>query len=552
MEKKHLKRLPVGIQTFSDIIQDGMFYVDKTSYIWNMIHLSKYIFLSRPRRFGKSLLVSTLQSYFEGRRELFKGLAIERLEQDWTAYPVLRFSMASGKHLEKDQLERYLLYALAENERRFGLSSDLPDANVRLKNLIFDLYRQTGRKVVILIDEYDAPLLDVVHEREMLPVLRNVMRNFYSPLKDCDPYLQFVFLTGITKFSQLSIFSELNNLTNISMDEEYGGVCGITKEEVMSEMQDYLEVLGDANGWTREETLDVLQRQYDGYHFTWPSPDVFNPFSLLQAFNKRKIDSYWFASGTPTYLVEMLRKFHTVPSDISQMEAMSFEFDAPTEDMLSIIPLLYQSGYVTIKEYDAETELYTLDIPNREVRIGLMKSLLPVYATTKAGRGLTAAAKMSLALRQDDIDGALKLLQAYLLTVPYCNNANSEGKMPPSDDGLNVHQCGILGSTVLCTTEDKFQQVLYIIFTLVSDYFVDVEVHTPTGRVDMVMQTQTKLYLFELKLNKSAEAALHQIDLHDYASKFALCGLPVVKVGINFDSEKRTLGDWKIENEYSM
>ena len=189
MEKKHLKRLPVGIQTFSNIIQDGMFYVDKTSYIWNMIHLSKYIFLSRPRRFGKSLLVSTLQSYFEGQRELFKGLAIEQLEQDWTAYPVLRFSMASGKHLEKDQLERYLLYALAENERRFGLSSDLPDANVRLKNLIFDLYRQTGRKVVILIDEYDAPLLDVVHEREMLPVLRNVMRNFYSPLKDCDPYL---------------------------------------------------------------------------------------------------------------------------------------------------------------------------------------------------------------------------------------------------------------------------------------------------------------------------------------------------------------------------
>ncbi|MDD6766363.1 MAG: PD-(D/E)XK nuclease domain-containing protein, partial [bacterium] len=305
--------------------------------------------------------------------------------------------------------------------------------------------------------------------------------------------------------------------------------------------------------WTREETLDVLQRQYDGYHFTWPSPDVFNPFSLLQAFNKRKIDSYWFASGTPTYLVEMLRKFHTVPSDISQMEAMSFEFDAPTEDMLSIIPLLYQSGYVTIKEYDAETELYTLDIPNREVRIGLMKSLLPVYATTKAGRGLTAAAKMSLALRQDDIDGALKLLQAYLLTVPYCNNAGSEGKMPPSDDGLNVHQCGILGSTVLCTTEDKDQQMLYIILSLLGQFNgLDVEVHTPTGRVDMVMQTQTKLYLFELKLNKSAEAALHQIDLHDYASKFALCGLPVVKVGINFDSEKRTLGDWKIENEYSM
>ena len=525
MEKKHMKRLPVGIQTFSNIIQDGMFYVDKTSYIWNMIHLSKYIFLSRPRRFGKSLLVSTLQSYFEGRRELFKGLAIERLEQDWTSYPVLRFSMASGKHLEKDQLERYLLYALAENERRFGLSSDLPDANVRLKNLIFDLYRQTGRKVVILIDEYDAPLLDVVHEREMLPVLRNVMRNFYSPLKDCDPYLQFVFLTGITKFSQLSIFSELNNLTNISMDEEFGGVCGITKEEVMSGMQDYLEVLGDANGWTREETLDVLQRQYDGYHFTWPSPDVFNPFSLLQAFNKRKIDSYWFASGTPTYLVEMLRKFGTLPADIRSMEGGADDFDAPTEGMTTIMPLLYQSGYITIKDYDERFRSYTLGIPNNEVRIGLTKALVPAYVMSNTLVVNNTARNMARCLYKEDLDGALTLLKSFLSTVPYCHDANSEG---------------------------HFQQVLYIIFTLVSDYFVDVEVHTPTGRVDMVMQTQTKLYLFELKLNKSAEAALHQIDLHDYASKFALCGLPVVKVGINFDSEKRTLGDWKIENEYSM
>ena len=310
------------------------------------------------------------------------------------------------------------------------------------------------------------------------------------------------------------------------MLEDYAAVCGISSDEMLSQMSDYITDFAEARGIGREEAIKQLHRQYDGYHFTWPSPGIFNPYSLLNAFQDHQFTNYWFTSGTPTYLVEMLRKFHTVPSDISQMEAMSFEFDAPTEDMLSIIPLLYQSGYVTIKEYDAETELYTLDIPNREVRIGLMKSLLPVYATTKAGRGLTAAAKMSLALRQDDIDGALKLLQAYLLTVPYCNNAN---------------------------TERHYQQMHYIILSLLGQFNgLDVEVHTPTGRVDMVMQTQTKLYLFELKLNKSAEAALHQIDLHDYASKFALCGLPVVKVGINFDSEKRTLGDWKIENEYSM
>ena len=519
---KELKRLPVGIQTFSEIKNLDMLYVDKTAYIWNMAHLSKYIFLSRPRRFGKSLLVSTLQAYFEGKKELFKGLAIEQLEKEWVEYPVLRFSMASSKHMEKEQLERYLLYILAENERRFGLSSDHPDPNVRMKNLITSVCEKTGKQVVILIDEYDAPLLDVVHEEKTLPVLRNVMRNFYSPLKASDPHLLFLFITGITKFSQLSIFSELNNLTNISMDPQFAGICGITKEEVLTQTQDYIKALGDANEWTYDETVDRLRRQYDGYHFTWPSPDLFNPFSLLQAFNLRRIDSYWFASGTPTYLIEMMRRFDTLPSDINRMEAMSSEFDAPTEGMQSIIPLLYQSGYVTIKGYDREAELYTLDIPNKEVRIGLMRSLLPLYAPKVSGRGMTMAAKMSLALRNDDIDGALELLQAYLQTVPYCNNANSEG---------------------------HYQQMLYIIFSFLGHFNgLDVEVHTPTGRVDMVMRTQKALYLFELKLNKNAQTAMNQIDLKDYASKFSLTGLPVVKVGINFDSERRTISDWQIEN----
>ena len=264
-----------------------------------------------------------------------------------------------------------------------------------------------------------------------------------------------------------------------------------------------------------------MTQQYDGYHFTLPSPDIFNPFSLLNAFNTNRIESYWFSSGTPTYLVEMMRKFHVLPSDISHMEAMASEFDAPTEGMLSIIPLLYQSGYVTIKSYNQMGELYTLDIPNTEVRIGLMNSLLPLYATTKTGRGMTAAAKMSLALRRDDIDEAFKLLQAYLLTVPYCDNANTKG---------------------------HYQQMLYIIFSLLGQFDgLDVEVHTPTGRVDVVMKTSKAIYLFELKLNKSAEAAMQQIDLKDYSSKFALAGLPIVKVGINFDPERRTISDWTIE-----
>ena len=521
MEKNQLKRLPVGIQTFSNIIEDGMLYVDKTEYVWRMIHLSKYIFLSRPRRFGKSLLVSTLQAYFEGRRELFKGLYIDSVEKEWTEYPVLRISMASGKHMEKDQLERYLGNRLSEYEERYGITQPAADNNDRFTELIKAAYTKTGKKVVILIDEYDAPLLDVVHEEETLPVLRNVMRNFYSPLKDCDPYLQFVFLTGITKFSQLSIFSELNNLKNISMRPDYAAVCGITMEEMAIQMSDYVDDFSNARGFSHDETINLLKRQYDGYHFSWSSPDVFNPYSLLNAFQDHEFTNYWFASGTPTYLVEMLRRFHVEPSDISHMEALSHEFDAPTEGMVTIIPLLYQSGYVTIKDYDPDTSLYTLDIPNNEVRIGLMNSLLPLYATTKTGRGMTAAAKMSLALRKEDIDGALTLLQDYLLTVPYCDNANSEG---------------------------HYQQMLYIIFSLLGQFNgIDVEVHTPAGRVDMVLRTNTRLYLFELKMNKSAGAAMRQINLKDYASRFSLSGLPVIKVGISFDSERRTIGEWKIE-----
>ena len=519
METKRLKRLPVGIQTFSNIIDDDMLYIDKTEYIWNMIHLSKYIFLSRPRRFGKSLLVSTLQAYFEGRKDLFKGLFIETVEKEWTEYPVLRFSMASGKHMEKDQLERYLGMRLAEYEKKYGITNPATDNNDRLTALIHAAHNQTGKKVVILIDEYDAPLLDVVHEKEMLPVLRNVMRNFYSPLKDCDPYLQFVFLTGITKFSQLSIFSELNNLTNISMYPEFAGICGITKEEVLTQMQEYTERLARVNEWTIEESINQLKQQYDGYHFTWPSPDIFNPFSLLNAFNVNRIENYWFSSGTPTYLIEMLRKFNVVPSKIGGGKVLPSAFDAPTENMKSITPLLYQSGYVTIKDYNRATKLYTLDIPNTEIRVGLMDSLLPNYVHEYYDEGGTTIGYMYEALYNENLDEMFRLLQAYLLTVPYCDNANSEG---------------------------HYQQLLYVIFSLFGRY-VEVEVHTPTGRVDIVMKTAKALYLFELKLNMSAKAAIKQIDLKDYSSKFALSDLPIVKVGINFDPERRTIGDWKVE-----
>ena len=521
MEPKQLKRLPVGIQTFSEVIDLDCLYIDKTEYIWNMIHLSKYIFLSRPRRFGKSLLVSTLQAYFEGRKDLFKGLFIESVEKEWTEYPVLRFDMSLGKHMEKAQLERYLGNRLAEYEEKYGITNPASDNNDRLTALIQAAYRQTGKKVVVLIDEYDAPLLDVVHEETSLPVLRNVMRNFYSPLKASDPYLKFVFLTGITKFSQLSIFSELNNLKNISMDPNFSGICGITKEEVLTKMQDYLEEIAIANEWTHEEAVHQLTQQYDGYHFTWPSPDIFNPFSLLNAMQDRRLESYWFASGTPTYLLEMLQKFYIVPSKIGNNRALASAFDAPTESMKSILPLLYQSGYITIKDYNSASRLYTLDIPNNEIRVGLMESLLPNYVAECADEGGTTIGDMYIALLNNDLDEMFRLLQAYLLTVPYCDNANSEG---------------------------HYQQMLYIIFSLFGRY-VEVEVHTPRGRVDVVMLSSNTIYLFELKLNKDAAAAIGQINLKDYASKFALSNLPVVKVGINFDSERRTISDWEIVRE---
>lgn len=515
------KRYPIGIQTFSEIRKGDYLYVDKTEYVYRMTHAdAKYMFLSRPRRFGKSLLVSTLHAYFEGRKELFEGLAIANMETEWEQYPVLHFDMSLGKHMDKDALNRYLHNMLQNNELRLGIKTrDVEDTNVRFTNLIMDIYHQTGKQVVVLIDEYDAPLLDVVHEEKDLPVLRNVMRNFYSPLKACDPYLRYVFLTGITKFSQLSIFSELNNIKNISMEREYADICGITEEEIKRHMKEGMDELADKLQVTHDEVLDALKENYDGYHFTWPSPDVYNPYSLLNAFSDGRLNSYWFGSGTPTYLIEMLRKYNVLPSEIGGIEAMAADFDAPTEQMESIVPLLYQSGYITIKNGDPQMEIYLLDIPNKEVRVGLMRSLLPNYVNRQVRTCNVTVAKMSLAISEGRMDDALRLLQTFLGTVPYCDNTDYEG---------------------------HYQQLMYIIFSMLS-YEVDVEVRTPHGRVDMVLKTHDRLYLIELKLDKSADKALEQINLKNYSDRFALCKLPVVKVGINFDSKRGTIEDWKIE-----
>ena len=517
-----LKLYPVGIQTFERIRKENKLYIDKTEYIYRMTHSGGcYFFLSRPRRFGKSLLVSTFESYFSGKKELFEGLAIEKLEQEWMEYPVLHFDMSGGKHMEKEQLEDYLSNRLEAEERKWGTTHSKRGVNDRLTELITTAYEISGKQVVVLIDEYDAPMLDVAHERKILDELRNVMRNFYSPLKMCEPMLRFVFLTGITKFSQVSIFSELNNIKNISLDDEYAGVCGITKEELLTQMSEDIDMLAEAQGMTREETIAKLKENYDGYHFSPASPDVFNPYSLLNCFDDKNFGAYWFSSGTPTYLINMLRKFKVLPAKIGRSLARSSAFDAPTENLKTITPLLYQSGYITIKGYDKMSQLFTLDLPNKEIKVGLFESLLPYYLEGMyAEEGDVAIAQMSVLIRQGDMDGALRLFQEFLGTVPYCNNTNYEG---------------------------HYQQVLFIIFTLLTHFVVDVEVHTPNGRVDVVMETEDTLYLIELKLNKSAQSAMQQINLKQYDQRFARCGKPIVKVGVNFDAKKGNIEDWTIE-----
>ena len=516
------KLYPIGIQTFERIRKEDKFYVDKTEYIYRMTHTDgTYFFLSRPRRFGKSLLVSTFQSYFEGKKELFEGLAIEKLEKEWNEYPVLHFDLSKGKHMEKAQLEEYLGYLLEDYEQKYGIENHRNGNNNRFNDLIEVVYRKTGKQVVVLIDEYDAPLLDVAHEKEKLDVLRNTMRNFYSPLKGNESMLRFVFLTGITKFSQLSIFSELNNITNVSMDEPYAGICGITKEELLTQMSDDIDALAEHLELSREETIQELKDHYDGYHFTWPSPDVYNPYSLLNCFAKQKMDSFWFGSGTPTFLIEKMREFHVLPSQLGKVRAKAASFDAATERMTSLTPLLYQSGYLTIKDYEKKIDVYTLDFPNKEIEVGLFDSLLPGYLGSEIDAGRVVVADISTYINNGEMDEALQLLADFLETIPYCDNTHYEG---------------------------HWQQTLYIMFALLTNYDILVEQNTAKGRIDITMETADTIYVMELKFNKSAEEALAQIEAKHYADAFKMSGKKVVKIGLNFSvKDEVNCLEWKIE-----
>ena len=519
---KIVNKYPVGIQTFEDIREKGYLYIDKTKYIVDFREKGmKYVFLSRPRRFGKSLFASTLQAYFEGRKELFEGLAIADYEKEWVKHPVLHFDLSGAKHMGIEQLERYLADMLEEQETKWGYKTHLIDANLRLIELVKRAYNQTGKNVVVIIDEYDAPLLDVVHEKENLQPLHRIMQNFYSPLKMLDPYLEFTFITGITKFPQSSIFSGLNNLDNISMFNQYSAICGISKTELTTQMKPDIEAMGEALNMTYEECLKELTQFYDGYHFSENSEDIFNPFSLIKALNAGKIASYWFGSGTPSFLLKLLDKYHVNLSTLESQETVLSSFDQSTEEMTDALPLLYQSGYLTIKKYEPMFQEYTLGIPNKEVRDGLLNSLIPHYVNPRRSDNNAFLLGFCKAVYRNDIEAALEHMRTYMATIPY---------------DLENH------------SEKHYQTIFYLMFSFLNIY-IRTEVKSAIGRADAVMHMPDTIYVFELKVDKSADEALAQIDEKGYMLPYHAEGKRLVKIGISFDSTQRTIRDWKIKEE---
>ena len=517
-------RYPVGIQTFSEIRKRNCLYVDKTQYVYELANDMKYVFLSRPRRFGKSLLTSTFGSYFSGRQDLFSGLSIEKLEKDWTEYPVLHFSLAMAKMGTTEDLFNQINMQLSRMERRYGLSCDGNDVATRFFNLVTNLYDKTGSQVVVLIDEYDAPLLTVLHDPTRLEPMRTALQSFYSPLKDLDPYLHFVFITGITKFSQLSIFSQLNNLTNISMDPQYSTLVGFTQEELKRDFKEGIQGIADNNGLTCQTALEELRTLYDGYHFSRNAEGVYNPFSVLQAMRTGSLDNYWFATGTPSFLVEMMKKLHTNITQIDGNKVPATEFDAPTENMRSVLPLFYQSGYLTIKDYSPVSLRYTLGYPNEEVKVGLMDMFIPFFVSPDTIGASNACWDISEGFLDDDVDKALSAARSFFASIPY--------------------QEGTLKNAPI--SEGHFTAMLYVMFSFLNRYVYS-QVRTSNGRLDILVKTHTTIYVMELKMDGSADEALQQIDDKGYTIPYETDGRKIVKVAINFSSKERTIKEWKVK-----
>lgn len=521
-----LKRFPIGIQDFARLREDGKYYVDKTDLVYKLTHTDDFYFLSRPRRFGKSLLVSTLECYFEGRKELFEGLAMERLETEWKKYPVLKISLANNKFTSLNALQVALCQILERFESRYGISNRRgAEWGPRLADILLAAYETTGMRPVVLVDEYDAPLLDSMDDPELQKILKEEMRKLFSPLKDLGGTLRFVFLTGISKFSQLSIFSELNNLKVITMSDEYATICGITKDEVFTQLKPNIQRLADKHGLTYENACKALKQKYDGYHFSKNSPDIFNPFSLINSLSDCELSNYWFATGTPTILTKLIKKFDMAPEVLNTgFEATREMFDAPTETASNPIPMLYQSGYLTIKGTKSGGR-YILKFPNDEVRFGFLKALMPYYCTKDVAQNDTFLMKLADTFESGDINEALRQIRAFIGSVPY--NATKQN-------------------------ENYYRTLFFLIFKLCTPFVARAEECSAAGRADAVIETENAVYVFEFKLegNGSAEDALAQIDSKGYpipysATAFADGSLKkLYKIGVSFDGEKRTIGEW--------
>lgn len=513
------RRYPVGIQDFGKLREGGFVYVDKTALMYQLVSEVQYCFINRPRRFGKSLLLSTLAAYFEGRRGLFHGLAIEQMEREWTKHPVLRFDFSTGKYSTETILADDINAKLLEYEHQYGLQQEHLSHNVRMRQLIRAAYSHTGQQVVILVDEYDSAMLHNIDRPEMQARVREMMRNLFAPIKEADPMLRFVLLTGITKFSQMSVFSELNNLTNISMSPKYDALCGITEEELTSQMRTDIELFAGRRGMTYDQAHAELKQMYDGYHFSEGMTEVYNPFSLLKCFLLDKMDSYWFESATPTFLIQLLQGRGEDLTDIDGVVRMESAFDVPIDGKIDDpIPVLFQSGYLTVKNarMGSSEMRYTLGFPNREVRVGFAKAYLAHIAPEKTN-GRSAIEDAYETFRDtDDFPSFVEALKSFFSAYPY---------------NINNHN------------ERHYQSVLY---TLLVAFGADVSAEkvTAMGRIDVVLRMPNSIYVMELKYNRPVEEAMNQMVNRRYAEALALDGRPVHRVALCFSSEERNITDW--------
>ena len=531
------RKLPLGVQSFEKLRRDGYLYIDKTSFLWRLVQVSSPYFLSRPRRFGKSLFLSTLAAYFRGQKELFKDLYLEKAEEEqaaqegreaWQEYPVLYLDFNTKNYIDEQALVDILNLHLNEWEARYAVSKTAAAPEDRFRLLIAALFKQTGKQVVILVDEYDKPLLQTMGVNETLnEQYRNTLKAFYSVIKTCDQYIRFAFLTGVTKFSKISIFSDLNNLEDISLRNDYAGICGITEQELEQNFEPEIEALSKAENLTKSKTLATLKKQYDGYLFAKAGVNVYNPFSLLSAFKAKDFGSYWFSTGTPTFLVNYLKEAHYFIPDLDgnvELNESGLEtYRAVTENAL---PILFQSGYLTIIGYIKEARLYKLGFPNDEVRYGFLENLLPAYSSLPLGDTGKSVWQFVQDIREGKVDSFMERMRSIIAGIPYDNFTEENMKL----------------------REQNYQTAVYLVFALMGQ-FVQTEVHCSTGRADCVVTTADSIYIFEFKLtgNGSSEDALNQIKEKEYAAKYLTDGKKIVLIGAGFDEKTRTIKDWKVE-----